>query len=197
MSWRMEDELTVKRSIGARIVALGAIGVAGMVGGISSAFAQETPLSGIYACADETADAARLACFDAAVAALRTDEEEGEVAVVTSERIEQVAAESFGRPGGADLAAVAPRVAAASAARAESIAESPDEVRLTVVKIDEQRDGKIWLTMENGQVWRQTTGGRARYRGNGPWQAEITAGAVGGYRLKLDGGRPIRVTRED
>ncbi len=157
------------------------------------AFAQESPLAGIYACADEAGDSARLACFDAAVAALRADEEEGEVAVVSSEQIEKVAEESFGRPGGADLAAVAPKVAAASA----SGAEAPDELVMTVVKIDEQRDGKIVLTMENGQVWRQTTGGRPRYRGNGPWEAEIMRGAIGGFRLKLDGGRPIRVTREN
>lgn len=181
--------MTVKCSIGACVVALGAL--------TASASAQETPLSGIYACADERSDSARLACYDAAVAALRSDEEEGELAVVTSRQIEQAAEESFGRPGGADLAAVAPRVAAASEANSRSITETPDEVKLTVVKIDEQRDGKIWLTMSNGQVWRQTTGSRPRYRGDGPWEAEIMQGAIGGYRLKLDGGRPFRVTRED
>lgn len=185
--------MTVKCSIGACVVALGALGSIGA----ALAFAQETPLAGIYACADETSDSARLACFDAAVAALRSDEEEGELAVVTSEQIEQAATESFGRQGGANLAAVAPKVAAASEAKANAITETPDEVTLTVVKIDEQRDGKIWLTMENGQVWRQTTGSRPRYRGNGPWEAEIMQGAIGGYRLKLDGGRPIRVTREE
>ena len=189
--------MTVKCSLEARVVAVGAVGAIWLAGWVAPALAQETPLSGIYACTDQTSDTARLACFDAAVAALRADEEEGEVAVVTSERIEQVAEESFGRPGGADLAAVAPKVAAASAARSQSVVETPDEVTLKVVKIDEQRDGKIWLTMDNGQVWRQTTGGRPRYRGKGPWEAEISKGAIGGFRLKLDGGRPIRVTRED
>lgn len=189
---RMEDDVRVKRSIGAGAIALGAA-VAGL--GAPVSVAQETPLAGIYACAEVAADDERLACFDRATAELRSDEEEGAVAVVTSEQLETAAEESFGRPGGADLAAVAPKVAAASEARAKSIAEAPDELKMTVVKIEEQRDGKIWLTMENGQVWRQTTGGRARYRGNGPWQAEVWEGAIGGYRLKLDDGRPIRVTR--
>lgn len=183
--------MTVKCSIGVGFVALGAV-AAGWAG---PAVAQETPLSGIYACASVESDSERLACFDQAAAELRADEEEGAVAVVTSEQLETAAEESFGRPGGADLAAVAPRVAAASEKRAKSITEAPDELMMTIVKIEEQRDGKIWVTMENGQVWRQTTGGRAQYRGNGPWQAEVTEGAIGGYRLKIDDGRPIRVTR--
>ena len=61
-----------------------------------AASAQETPIADVYACAGEADDAARLACYDAAVGRLKSAEEAGEITTVTREEVETVRRESFG-----------------------------------------------------------------------------------------------------
>lgn len=54
------------------------------------------PLGDVYACADVPGDAARLACFDAAVASLRSAQDEGELVAVSREEINEVRRDAFG-----------------------------------------------------------------------------------------------------
>ena len=61
--------------------------------------------------------------------------------------------------------------------------------------MSEGAGGKLRLTMENGQVWRQVDTTRLRNVGQGPWTAEIKKAALGSFMLTLNDGRPVRVER--
>jgi hypothetical protein len=50
----------------------------------------------VYACAEKTPDAVRLACYDQAVSALRTAQAQGEVTAIDKGQARQIERESFG-----------------------------------------------------------------------------------------------------
>jgi hypothetical protein len=62
-------------------------------------------------------------------------------------------------------------------------AQEPDHVSLAVTAVSEGAGGKLRLTMENGQVWRQVDTTRLRNVGQGPWTAEIRKAALGSFML--------------
>ncbi|MBI1339230.1 hypothetical protein GC169_03315 [bacterium] len=173
---------------------------------------RQTPLDGVFACTGVADASARLACFDQAAAALKAAEGAGEFTAVTRSQIEEVERDTFGMkaPSVAALAPpprAAPAAPAASAPAGESAAaarpepapqpERLDRVTLNVAKIFTDRAGKLVITMENGQVWRQVDSERVRRLGKGPWVAQIRRAALGSYLLNLDDRAAIRVRREE
>jgi hypothetical protein len=79
---------------------------------------------------------------------------------------------------------------------AEIVEEAPDSLMVTVAEIAQgpAPDFKIIVTLENGQIWRQTDIDRV-YWEQGE-QVEITRGLFGSFFMKsVEGGRRIRVTR--
>lgn len=155
------------------------------------AFAQEKPLAKVYACSDIKDGAQRLACFDAAVAGLKADEAKGDVAVVSRGQIREAEVKSFGLPNASVTSSVA--AAAGKPAKPE---ETPDKVKMAVKSISAASDGKIFFSMENGQVWRQTDGDHVDL-GNPPWIAEVRKGALGSFMLSVNGKHAVRVKRQD
>lgn len=115
-------------------------------------------------CAALDADAERLGCYDA-----------------ISEDLAQRVEESFGQED--ELAA-------------EIVEEAPDSLTVSVAEIAQgpAPDFKIIITLENGQIWRQTDVNRV-YWEQGE-QVEITRGLFGSFFMRsTEGGRRIRVTR--
>jgi len=152
----------------------------------------DTPTAPIYACADESDDAARLACFDAAVAALKASEEAGEVATVAVAEIEEAERDAFGLEGEQAVAAVSARIVPR---RAEPPAEL-DEVTAGVVSITENNRGELIVTLDNGQVWRQSDSASVSIsRKKPPETATVRKAALGSFRMKLGRASPFRVKR--
>ena len=128
----------------------------------------------IVSCTNIADATQRLACFDAAALELK---QAGEAA--------------FGTASPKPSALTAP---VETALATKAVAE-PDRVSLAVSALTEGADGKLRLTMENGQVWRQVDTTRLRNVGQGPWTAEIKKAALGSFMLTLNDGRPVRVER--
>ncbi len=159
------------------------------------AFGQEAPLDRIYACTSMADGAARLACFDTAVAALKQADAAGGVAVVDRAKIVQAEKEAFGLAA-PTLTAIAE--SASSGATAKPKGEKPkalDRVTLAVKSVEKGVDGRYRFTMEDGQVWRQTDDLKLPAVGKGPWTAEIRKAAIGSFMLKLDNRTAVRAKR--
>jgi hypothetical protein len=164
------------------------------------AFAQQAPLDKLYACAGVADSAARLSCFDAAVAGLKIATETGGAVVVNREQIARAEKEAFGllNPSLTALAESAAASATPVASAAARPAEKPktlESVTLAVKSIEKAPDGSYRFVMENGQVWRQTDDLRLPGVGKGPWTAEIRKAAMGTFMLKLGDRTAVRVKR--
>ncbi len=156
-----------------------------------SAFAQEAPLSKVYACAGITGAQERLACFDAAVAGLKKAEASGGVAVISPEKQAAIAKETFGfSEGGA-----ASQKAQAAAVGVAPPPPEPDVVSVSIVKAVKARDGRHRFTLANGQVWEQVETDKVQGLGSLPVPGEIRKAALGSFMMKIKDGRAIRVRR--
>lgn len=150
--------------------------------------AQSSPqvLNQVYACRDVAGDAERLACYDAAVGALRTAVQTGEVVAVDRQQAESVQRESFGFQI-PSLAGLIPGFGA----------EEEPATELVVERVTPLRDGRHIFTMTNGQVWRQVSAERAMNVRTGT-AVTIRRAALGSFMLiSSAGGRPHRVRREE
>ena len=170
------------------------------------------PLQPLFACRAIEDDSARLACLDAAVDTLYGDAEAGEVVAVDRGQIERAEESTFGLsiPNFSLPSLRGDHTELAEAAEAE--AQSPERVvtrdddgrierieELAVTAIETRRDGKIQITLANGQVWRQTDTTRIQgiSRGARPGlTANIRTGALGSYFMQFNnGGRWFRAER--
>lgn len=118
----------------------------------------------LRSCGSIDSDDERLSCYDA-----------------LSSGLTQRAEESFGQED--ELAA-------------EIVEEAPDSLSVVVAEITQgpAPDFKIIVTLENGQIWRQTDVNRVYWEVGE--QVEITRGLFGSFFMKsTEGGRRIRVTR--
>lgn len=142
-------------------------------------------LQRLVACRAETADAARLACFDAAVAALDAAERSGDVTVVDREQVRAARRSLFGIEGG-DL----------NIFRGRGGDEAEDaRLETRLASAGQGRDG--WrFTLEDGSVWRQIDSERLRVTPRAGQSVVIRRGAIGSYLLSVDGARSLRVRRE-
>lgn len=158
-----------------------------------TAMAQEAPLAKVYACSDIADGQQRLACFDAAVGALKSQEASEGLAVVSRDQIRKAETEAFGlqQPS---LAAIAASAAPASATTAAPM-KALEDVKLAVKTIEREPRGQLRFVMENGQVWRQTDGTKLGGVGKGPWTAEVRKGALSSYFLKLGDLPSVRAER--
>lgn len=154
------------------------------------AFAQE-PLAKVYACADIADGAARLACFDGAVAGLKKDVAGGQVQVMSKEQVRAAEIQTFG----SENLTVSTALAAASGRKPAEA--PPDRVTLKVKSITPGGDGNLRFLMENGQLWRQMDREKVVGLGSGPWTAEVRKAAMGTFFMNIEGRRAIRVKRVD
>jgi len=174
--------------------------------------AQDAPsesaaLNALLACQSITDDTQRLACQDEQLAAFAQATQSGQVMVVERRAVQAVARESFGLdlPSISRLTSVFRRGSAPDSqavAAATEVTEFEDGSTATydelgqieqisglVVTNVEERQGKLWVTLENGQVWRQTDSAlvpriSARRVRNGI-TASVERGALGSHFMRL------------
>lgn len=136
-------------------------------------------------CRGMTDQAARLACYDAAAAAIETAERAGELVVMDRTQVREAKRSLFGFDvGGLNFF---------------DRGEAPvkvDDVSLVVERAYRGEGGKWFLVMTDGQVWRQVDSEAVNSPPKKGSKAEIRRAALGSYFMNIDGQRAVRARRE-
>lgn len=156
----------------------------------TSAQAQEAEraqvLDQLAACRPVTDPAQRLACYDAAAAALDEAERSGEVVVLDREQMNETRRGLFGF--------ALPNMDLFN--RGEGVVvEEIDNVEYVVRTAREFRDDEWVFTMEDGSVWRQIDG-RMWGRPRAGETAVVRRAALGSFLMNVGDAPAIRVRRE-
>lgn len=78
------------------------------------------------------------------------------------------------------------RKAEKAAAKAAKKAEREQVVVAKITSVTKHHDGRFSVTLDNGQVWRETSGSRVGLPAQGS-RVELKRGRFGGYRMNIDG----------
>lgn len=170
-----------------RIVVAGAI----LAFSASEAAAQEPAradaLERLAACRAQTDPGQRLACYDAAAAALDEAERAGDVVVLDREQMRETRRGLFG------FAMPSLDIFNRGAELAEE--DEIDNVSYVVRTAREARDDEWVFTMEDGSVWRQIDG-RMWGRPRAGQTAIVRRAALGSFMMNVGDAPAIRVRRE-
>ena len=167
---------------------------------------EEAAVNSTIACLEIAHDAARLACLDEAASTLKATRiirEEEEIAKAEEER------ERFGLSGKPDapekpVVAVTETPEDFGAEALEDVRKERDAKRLKrieakVAEVRINKLGKVTLTLDNGQVWRQLSSDNKSIRfprRENLYTAKIKRGGMGNYMLTVkELRRTIRVKR--
>jgi hypothetical protein len=156
------------------------------------ALSSQSPLAPIYACADKTDPVARLACFDAAVAAVKAAEARSDIIAIDKPRAEAVRREAFGfripslpRFG---LGGAGATGAAATGAASPSREREPqiEEQTFAVARVGTS-GGRPAVFLENGGIWQIIESGEFNAPNRTPFNVRIRSAAMGSYILQVEG----------
>lgn len=172
-------------TLGSRL-ALAALGMALAAGGnAAAADGRAAVLKAVVDCRALTDATARLACYDSAIATLDEAEAKGDLVVMDREQTRQARREAFGFS--------LPSLALFSRGEAP---ETLQREAFKVARAWEGGDGKWWIELDTGAIWRQTDNEGLGRRPKAGSTAEIRSASMGGFFMNLDGQRAIRVKRE-
>lgn len=136
-------------------------------------------------CRSASPDAARLACYDAAVGEFARLVGAGEIVIVDKERVAKVKRQAFG-------------FALPSLSLFER-GDKPQElesIAATAATAYRQGDGKWVVELEdNGGVWAQTDNEPLEHDPHKGSKIEIKKAAMGSFFMKIDGQRALRARR--
>lgn len=148
----------------------------------------------VYACAEIADPAARLACFDAAVGAMKSAQTQGQFAAVDAAGVRQIEREAFGF----SLPSL-PRLGLPgfSLRRDDDAgAERTAEMGMTIARTG-RFDGRPSFVMDNGQVW-VTIGSETNRLARAGGKVTIKRASMGSYLMSVDaGGTSLRVRRAE
>jgi hypothetical protein len=159
------------------------------VAGAGASWGQESPTDKLYACVGMADGQARLACYDAAAAALKKAQADGEVSVVSRAQVQQAGRDAFG------LGLAAQADAMASVATSAAPPPELDVIEVTIASVQRRPDGTSRFTLDNGQVWEQTDTVNLGTLSKGPMKGEIRRGALGSFFLKAGNRTAVRAKR--
>ncbi|PZO52862.1 MAG: hypothetical protein DCF16_08285 [Alphaproteobacteria bacterium] len=154
------------------------------------AAAPTTPqaLEAVYACASETDQARRLACYDSAVSALRGAQTSGEVVAIDRGDVARMQRDSFGfnLPS---IGRLLPQIG-----HDDNVV---DRVEVTVARMSVGASGRTTFRMEDGQVWTQVDPERV-YNVRVGDIVTIRRASIGSFMISSPrGGAGIRVRRAE
>ncbi len=138
----------------------------------------------------------RLACYDKAVGRFEDAQKSGEVIAVTKKEVETIKRESFGfnipsLPNIGKLFGSSDKAKSKNTEGVEKALASAEEhksVTLQIAKTKKFGYKKTLFYFKNGQVWKQTDNKTIKISKKKPPQtAEIKKGALGSYRLRVEG----------
>jgi hypothetical protein len=164
-----------------------------------AAFAQATssatasPLSPIYACAEKTDPVLRLACFDAAVAAVKAAEGRNEIVAMDQPRVAAVRREAFGfripslpRFGFGTPAPATTGAPSTPGPAARQREEDTEEQTFAVERVGSY-GGRAAVYLVNGGIWQLTDAGEFNAPRATPFNVRIRAASMGSYMLQVEG----------
>ena len=144
-------------------------------------------LTALYACAEISEDAARLACYDDAAGRVRRAQTEGSLVAVDRAQVQEMQRESFGFS--------LPSIANLLPQRADGQSDEPESVELQVTEVIAHGNGNHTFVMADGQRWTQVEGQRATNVRAGD-TIRIRRAAMGSFLLQPSrGGAAHRVRR--
>ncbi len=145
-------------------------------------------LEAVYACANETDQARRLSCYDAAVSALRTAQAGGDVVAIDRSNVERMQRDSFGfnLP---TIANLIPQIG-----HEDNVVRSVD---VTVTRLSVGATGRTTFHMSDGTVWVQINAERVRNVRQGD-TVSIERASLGSFMITSPrGGMGHRVRRQE
>lgn len=133
-------------------------------------------------CREIEADAARLACFDAAATRLAAA---GEVAVVSRQDVEQNQRRLFGF-----------NVSALNPFENSDRPDNLQSISATMASARSLGRGEWLITLDDGSVWRKTDGAEVLFSTTRQNPVTVRRAALGSYMMKVANDPPFRVRRE-
>ena len=161
-----------------------AIGLAAFASAPAGAEERPAIFKGLMDCKAMTDPSERLACYDAAVGALDSAEQKGDIVVVDREQAKAVRRQAFGFS--------LPSLAMFE--RGEK-PEELNEVSLAVERAYRSGEGKWTFELEGGAVWTQNDSETLFREPKKGSKVEIRKASMGGYFMNVDGQRAIRARR--
>jgi hypothetical protein len=168
------------------------LGMGGLVLVLGAAAVAETAGSGLPAavqklldCRAVTPDAARLACYDTAVADFGRLIGTGEIVVVDHERVAKVKRQAFGFSLPSLNLFERPNAKPAEL----------DHIAAVAASAYQNKDGKWVVELEDGAVWRQTDSDHLPLGAHKGSKVEIRKAALGSFFMNIDGQRALRAER--
>lgn len=138
-----------------------------------------SPLTTLYECAAIENDTDRLACFDSNVASLQVKEEKKEIVALDAESAKMIKREAFGFS--------LPSLPKLGLPMLGGDDDGPEVLTFPIKSV--RKHGREYVfTMENGQVWKQSSG-RFNYIPKGDLTATIKSGAVGSFKMSVSNGK--------
>lgn len=150
--------------------------------------APETPalIDNLSRCRNIAADAARLACFDAAMSALDTARQQGDVVVIDRAQARNARRQLFGFQA-PSLSGLFGR---------EDAAEEVDSIETTLARAGRTGDGKWVFHLADGSEWRQIDSASVQFQNRAGASVRVRRAALGSYQLVVGGSRAVRVRRQ-
>jgi hypothetical protein len=170
---------------GALVAAVLALAAASAAQSASPDLGRAAVLKAVIDCRAVTDSAARLACYDAAAAALDAAEAKGDVVVMDREQTRQARREAFGF--------------SLPSLDIFSRGEAPEKIDRATFKVKRawQFDNGKWaVELDSGAVWRQIDNDAVYRTPKNGSTVEIRSAALGSYLMNIDGQRAVRVRRE-
>ena len=161
-----------------------AIGLAAFA--LAPAGAEERPaiFKGLMDCKAMTDPSERLACYDAAVGALDSAEQKGDIVVVDREQAKAVRRQAFGFS-----------LPSLSIFDRTGRPEEVEQVTAQVERAYLNPNAKWVVVLEDGAVWEQIDNQPVPRRPRAGSKAEIRRAALGSFFMNLDGQRAVRARR--
>ncbi len=160
----------------------GMIGLTGVA--LAADSAPPPAFQAVLACRAQSDNAARLKCFDDAVASLGAAQSKGEVIVVDKAEVSKARREAFGL--------TLPNL---SFFKTESKDEAFETMTSTVKSARRASTGPWTMTLENGSVWRQITNDDITVKPG--VEVRIRKGAIGSFLMNVGKQPAIKVHRDE
>lgn len=167
------------------ILSLAAVASAGAASAQTAPAARPEVLDRVVACRQVAGEAARLACYDAAVGSLDQAQRQGDVVVVDRNQVREARRQLFGF-----------QVPSITLFDQGEKPETVEAIETTLTRAAQIADNKWVFTLADESVWRQIDSDRVTFR-NRPGEAvRVRRASLGSYLMTIGNSRAVRVRRQ-
>lgn len=166
---------------------LAALAVVAASPGQDAAAQQQRPevVERLTACRAVADNAARLACYDAATAALDTAQQQGELVVIDRAAVNQTRRDLFGF----DLPTL-PRLFG------NAQTQELDSIETTLQGASQAGEGRWVFRLADGSSWRQIDSDPVRFQNRAGQEVRVRKASLGSFLLTVGNSRAVRVRRQ-